>query len=365
MSLCIVTDNASNIVAAVKITGWTHVPCFAHTLNLVVSEAIKSDENVSDLKKRCKRIVTFFHQSVKATEKLKEVQCQIKLPEHKLIQEVDTRWNSTFYMFERIVEQHQAITTALCLSNRNDLCLSAADVKLLEESLSVLQPFEAATREISADQYVSISKAIPLARSLQHLTAGSSHQTSLRSQLSAQMRRRYTAIERAHLLAVSTLIDPRMKKMAFSNQEAARQAEQWIIQEARDTIEAEATTAGTQNDNTEGRDEQSAPGLWDLFDQKVVNSQLTRSSASKATVEVHAYIGEDVLPRLEDPLTWWKTHEKRFNLLSKLAKKYLCVPGTSVPSERLFSKAGELVSIRRNRPKSKNVDMMLFLNKNM
>ena len=139
--VAIVTDNASNIVAAVKITGWTHVPCFAHTLNLVVSEAIKSDENVSDLKKRCKRTVTFFHQSVKATEKLKEVQCQIKLPEHKLIQEVDTRWNSTFYMFERIVEQHQAITTALCLSNRNYLCLSAADVKLLEESLSVLQPF--------------------------------------------------------------------------------------------------------------------------------------------------------------------------------------------------------------------------------
>ena len=57
--VAIVTDNASNIVAAVKITDWTHVPCFAHTLNLVVSEAIKSYENVSDLKKRCKRIVTF------------------------------------------------------------------------------------------------------------------------------------------------------------------------------------------------------------------------------------------------------------------------------------------------------------------
>ena len=41
--VAIVRDNASNIVAAVKITGWTHVPCFAHTLNLVVSEAIKSD----------------------------------------------------------------------------------------------------------------------------------------------------------------------------------------------------------------------------------------------------------------------------------------------------------------------------------
>ena len=72
------------------------------------------------------------------------------------------------------------------------------------------------------------------------------------------MRRRYTAIERAHLLALSTLMDPRMKAMTFSNQEAARQAEQWIIQEARDIIEAEATTAGpagANNDNTEGPDE--------------------------------------------------------------------------------------------------------------
>ena len=61
-------------MAAVKIVGWNHVPCFAHTLNLVVSEAIKSDESVRVIKKKCRQIVTFFHQSVKATEKLKEVQ---------------------------------------------------------------------------------------------------------------------------------------------------------------------------------------------------------------------------------------------------------------------------------------------------
>ena len=73
------------------------------------------------------------------------------------------------------------------------------------------------------------------------------------------MRQRYTAIERAHLLALSTLMYPRMKAMASSNQEAARQAEQWIIQEARDIVEAEATTAGpagAKNDNTEGPDDQ-------------------------------------------------------------------------------------------------------------
>jgi len=38
--------------------------------------------------------------------------------------------------------------------------------------------------------------------------------------------------------------------------------------------------------------------------------------------------------------------------------------GTSVPSERLFSKADEVVAARSN-IKPKNVDIILFLNKNL
>ena len=32
--VALVTDNASNAVAAARLTGWKHIPCFAHTLNL-------------------------------------------------------------------------------------------------------------------------------------------------------------------------------------------------------------------------------------------------------------------------------------------------------------------------------------------
>ena len=42
---------------------------------------------------------------------------------------------------------------------------------------------------------------------------------------------------------------------------------------------------------------------------------------------------------------------------------YLSTLATSVPSECLFSKAGELVSAKRNRLKDNIIDMMLFLNK--
>ena len=97
--VAMVSDNAANIVAAVRHTGWTHVPCFAHTLNLVVSEAIKAETKIHQLRKSCRDIVSFFHFSIEASEKLKEIQLQLGIPENKLIQEVKTRWNSTYYMW--------------------------------------------------------------------------------------------------------------------------------------------------------------------------------------------------------------------------------------------------------------------------
>ena len=33
---CGVTDNASNMLAGIREAGWRNLPCFAHTLNLVV-----------------------------------------------------------------------------------------------------------------------------------------------------------------------------------------------------------------------------------------------------------------------------------------------------------------------------------------
>ena len=77
-----VTDNAANVVAAVRHTGWTHVPFFAHTLNLSVSEAIKADTKIHQLRKSCRDIVSFFHRSVKASENLKEIQLQLGIPEN-------------------------------------------------------------------------------------------------------------------------------------------------------------------------------------------------------------------------------------------------------------------------------------------
>ncbi|XP_011403270.1 PREDICTED: zinc finger BED domain-containing protein 1-like [Amphimedon queenslandica] len=66
--VCAVTHSASNMNLALRITKWSHLPCFADTLNLIVQGAIAADYQVSSLQTKCKHIVSYFHRSVKASD---------------------------------------------------------------------------------------------------------------------------------------------------------------------------------------------------------------------------------------------------------------------------------------------------------
>ncbi len=117
----VVTDNAAKMTAAIKQMNVRHTPCFAHTLNLVVQDSINNTENVQKLKEKIKTIVNFLHHSVKASGKLMQVQEQHKQPsKKKLIQDVETRWNSTHYMMERYIE-HDHVTHTLCYLGKTNV----------------------------------------------------------------------------------------------------------------------------------------------------------------------------------------------------------------------------------------------------
>lgn len=55
------------------------------------------------------------------------------------------------------------------------------------------------------------------------------------------------------------------------------------------------------------------------------------------TCELQAYLQSHNLDSEGDPLKWWKENEKVYPRLSKVGKKYWCIPATSSPSERAFS----------------------------
>lgn len=70
-----------------------------------------------------------------------------------------------------------------------------------------------------------------------------------------------------------------------------------------------------------------------------------KSFSAIAEKGVRKYTEAAPLALTEDPLSWWKIHKQVFSSLAKLAKRYLCIPGTSVLAEQVFSTAGDIVTV--------------------
>uniref|UniRef100_A0A182PWX0 BED-type domain-containing protein n=1 Tax=Anopheles epiroticus TaxID=199890 RepID=A0A182PWX0_9DIPT len=146
---CIVTDNARNMKNAASDLGIPHFSCFAHSLNLVVQDAIKN--SIKPTVEEVKRIIMHFKHSGSSAQKLEEIQKNLKSPCLKLKQDVPTRWNSTFDMLERFFKNKIPIVSCLA-SIKFKHNLSDVDWTTIEQSISVLQFFDLATKEIMVVQ---------------------------------------------------------------------------------------------------------------------------------------------------------------------------------------------------------------------
>jgi hypothetical protein len=71
-----------------------------------------------------------------------------------------------------------------------------------------------------------------------------------------------------------------------------------------------------------------------------------------------------VHPEAEEPLTWWKLNASRFPSVSFLARQILAIPGSQIETERIFSIASVLTSLRRCRLGLNNLDSLIMINNN-
>lgn len=90
-----------------------------------------------------------------------------------------------------------------------------------------------------------------------------------------------------------------------------------------------------------------------------------KTSAEEAEEEVRGYRASRPAGLQDNPLSWWRENENNYPLLARLAKRYLCVPGSSVASERVFSTAGDIITAKRSCLTPAHVNELLFLQKNL
>lgn len=222
-------------------------------------------------------------------------------------------------------------------------------------------------------RYVTASKVILLARGLQKIAANMARDVNLTDPvrhmvdtICTQMSHRFHKIEAHVLLSEAAALDPRFKRKAFGRDEDADRAYQHLSNAAakvnlphQQAEEEEGATAQPQ-----GSSQDSA--IWQEFDQQVSGLVTSsRNPVADSVLEVRAFVEEPLIPRSSNPLTWWQSRGVVYPRLTEVMKRRLCIVATSVPSERIFSKMGQIISERRNRLSSSKVSQLVFLNANL
>ena len=103
-------------------------------------------------------------------------------------------------------------------------------------------------------------------------------------------------------------------------------------------------------------------GLSKILAKRIgTTSRIGLTTEEKIKQELDQYLSHPQLEMEDSPLDWWKVEHSWYPWLAKLARKYLCICATNVPSEHVFSCAGQIESDQRSSLKPDKVDMLVFL----
>lgn len=364
--LLAVSDNGANIKSAIeRELRWKHFACYIHTLNLSVTDTLK-EQAVTDLISKIKGVVRHFKQSNLAWEKLKKYQEQGGATPKRLLQDVPTRWNSTFYMLQRCVELKEPLNSAMVNLGLN--AITGYEWFICEELCLILQPCEEVTRELSGQKYITGSLVIPitigLIKALEKLGIQRHFLPvvdKLRQDLIGNLKNRFLNLNRSKTFGYCLFLDPRFK-FYFSDPIIADDIKRRIISllttQQRIVVEDDPTPTTQPSVSSETK------SIWQDFDEKMSGIQPEGTAQSRAIVEVQRYHDDKIIARTDCPLKWWREHRNIYPNLYKIAATKLNAMASSVPCERVFSAAGNILNDRRTRLGVRKLQQLVFLQQN-
>ena len=317
-----------------------------------------------DLLSICRGTVGHFKHSSLAYGKLHQIQESLNLPRHRLKWDEPTRWNSSLYMLQSIIEQKMAIAA---YGSENDMVLSQTQLDLANKVIKVLEPIEEITKSVS-EELACISVVIPLIRALTK-TLGQDDEDHGMHRMKAEMLRsidrRFADVEEKEVLVLATIMDPRFKDKFFSSVVSRQNTKKMLLDECARVRENDPCYSLAEPPSKRPANDETTSKLWGCLTE--ILSESTAMSGEDQDMnsnlcEVERYLAEPLLDfKVGNPFKWWAVNLKSYPLLSGLANKYLSAPPTSVASERVFSGAGIIYDDRRSRISPELAEKLLLI----
>ena len=217
------TDSGANVIAAFRTLDLLRISCFGHNLDLAVKKSL-SNPMIQRALARCRSIVNVFHRSWKKMRDLKEKQQLLGLPEHKLKNDVSTRWGSVYEMIDRVIEQQQAISAVIAEDRKYWYAMPTDDeLNVLEKVLEVLKNVYYLTDALAGEKEVTVSSLrciLVHVKSKLSPCSEDNHIASIMKQaMMADLSSRNSSPRLTEILDICSFLDPRFKIRYLENEE--------------------------------------------------------------------------------------------------------------------------------------------------
>ncbi|KAG0153447.1 hypothetical protein PDIDSM_2099 [Penicillium digitatum] len=362
------TDNASNnktLATALQQalsddTIITRIPCLAHVIQLSLNQLLARIKavplNESAETRWTEKQSRLAQEKCEANPQRRETFYNLQTTNIKIvpIQDVKTRWNSTFLMLRR-AKRLRAIFSLFCTEyDCEEMLLSEQEWRQIDYLLCITEPFFDYTTQLSKTRDVTAHYVFKIYNKLfDHLERS---QAQLRRKRVPWKKQMLEALEagrskldeyysqaddlRGNIYAISTMLAPVNKFKFFLSSD-------WD-QKWRDTYRLafeQALVPYQAQVRISSRDLQSSltiahpsSRLEEMLDGRDIQPRAI-------TDEISQYLDSDTVS--VRPLTFWKEHQARFPAIAALARDTLSFPATGAGVERLFNTARDICHYRR------------------
>lgn len=272
---------------------------------------------------------------------------------------------------QRCVELKEALNSAMISLNMETL--TAYEWLVCQELCIVLGPCKEVTKELSGEKYITGSLVIPitigLTKALENLGMTNNFMPAVdrvRQDLIGGLKIRFANLTKSKTYTNCMFLDRRFK-LYFEDNNSAGEVKRRIIA----TVVQELNKTDT-NENINIIQHTSSIfanpyglAIWVDYDNKMKNIQPDGTNQSRAIVEVQRYLDDKIINRQECPMNWWREHRAAYPHLYKIAAQKLNAKASSVPCERVFSAADNMLNERRARLGIRKLQQLVFLNQNL
>lgn len=410
----VVSDSGSNVVLGKSLfLGKEGIACKAHGLDNLMKKCIE-ESDIAPLLKRQTKAVKFIRKSNNANRILREHQVTLHdedpnpfdayhrslgwdpYPHNPLRLSIagKTRWWSSKKQNKRWLRLKPALVPTLeALMESDDIKpqkklnfeYSTSDWKVFEQIDDIFDPFKKAIKELEGEKYPTLSLVTMHIFSLHTFILNRHAALQSNSEWSSRIRNLLKLLkeglekmieELPEEAYIASLLDPRFLDTFIPPH--ARQRWWNRLQELMDELPENDQAAEVAAPDLPAPVPANAPAPFlpragtrthpnapvkKLSYDEIMNKKFAEKGIDQAAATPYHQLPP--LPRRVSPLQWWKVKERTYPKHARLARRYLAIPATSAPCERLFSTGGRVIEKRRASLKPETAKAIVFLHENL